>query len=69
MNKNDLNTIAQLEQFLTGRQVLDFLVDRSKDECSLAYIQHTLWSEQCFLCTVLRQAKVKIGLMNYVFKK
>ena len=33
MNINDLNTIEQLEQFLTGSQVVAFLVASSQDEC------------------------------------
>ena len=33
MNINDLNTIEQLEQFLTGTQAVAFLVTGSKDEC------------------------------------
>jgi hypothetical protein len=41
MNINDLNTIEQLEQFLTGSQPVAFLVASSKDECYLS-IQRTL---------------------------
>jgi hypothetical protein len=41
MNINDLNTIEQLEQFLTGSQSVAFLVASSKDECYLG-IQRTL---------------------------
>ena len=41
MNINDLNTIEQLEQFLTGSQAVAFLVASSKDECYLG-IQRTL---------------------------
>ena len=33
MNINDLNTIEQLEQFLTGSQAVAFLVASSQDEC------------------------------------
>jgi transposase len=33
MNRNDLNTIEQLEQFLTGSQAVAFLVASSQDEC------------------------------------
>ena len=33
MNINDLNTIEQLELFLTGNQAVAFLVASSKDEC------------------------------------
>ena len=35
MNINDLNTIEQMEQFLTGSQAVAFLVASSKDECYL----------------------------------
>ena len=41
MNINDLNTIEQMEQFLTGSQAVAFLVASSKDECYLG-IQCTL---------------------------
>ena len=41
MNINDLNTIEQMEQFLTGSQAVAFLVASSKDECYLG-IQRTL---------------------------
>ena len=41
MNINDLNTIEQLEQFLTGSQAVAFLVASSKDECYRG-IQRTL---------------------------
>lgn len=41
MNINDLNTIDQLEQFLTGSQAVAFLVASSKDECYRG-IQSTL---------------------------
>src|SRR5664279_2464539 len=41
MNINDLNTIEQMEQFLTGSQSVAFLVASSKDECYLG-IQRTL---------------------------
>ena len=41
MNINDLNTIEQLEQFLTGSQSVAFLVASSKDECYRG-IQRTL---------------------------
>lgn len=41
MNINDLNTIDQLEQFLTGSQSVAFLVASSKDECYRG-IQRTL---------------------------
>jgi hypothetical protein len=41
MNINDLNTIEQLEQFLTGSQPVSFLVASSKDECYRG-IQRTL---------------------------
>jgi hypothetical protein len=37
MNINDLNTIEQMEQFLTGSQAVAFLVASSKDECYRAY--------------------------------
>ena len=33
MNINDLNTLEQLEQFLTGSPSVAFLVASSKDEC------------------------------------
>ena len=33
MNINDLKTIEQVEQFLTGTQAVAFLVTDSKDEC------------------------------------
>jgi hypothetical protein len=33
MNINDLNTIEQLEQFLTGSQTVAFLIASSQDEC------------------------------------
>ena len=33
MNINDLNTIEQLEQFLTGSQALAFLDASNQDEC------------------------------------
>ena len=41
MNINDLNTIEQMERFLTGSQAVAFLVASSKDECYLG-IQRTL---------------------------
>jgi transposase InsO family protein len=41
MNINDLNTIEQLEQFLTGSQAVAFLVVSSQDECYRG-IQRTL---------------------------
>src|SRR5664279_2680202 len=41
MNINDLNTIEQMEQFLTGSQAVAFLVASNKDECYLG-IQRTL---------------------------
>ena len=41
MNINDLNTIEQLEQFLTGSQAVAFLVASSKEECYQG-IQRTL---------------------------
>src|SRR5664280_1913346 len=41
MNINDLNTIEQMEHFLTGSQAVAFLVASSKDECYLG-IQRTL---------------------------
>ena len=41
MNINDLNTIEQLEQFLTGSQAVAFLVASNKDECYRG-IQRTL---------------------------
>jgi hypothetical protein len=37
MNINDLNTIEQMEQFLTGSQAVAFLVASSKDECYRGY--------------------------------
>jgi hypothetical protein len=33
MNINELNTIEQLEQFLSGSQAVAFLVASCKDEC------------------------------------
>ena len=41
MNINDLKTIEQLEQFLTGSQAVAFLVAGSQDECYQG-IQHSL---------------------------
>ena len=41
MNIKDLNTIEQLEQFLTGSQAVAFLVASSTDECYQG-IQRTL---------------------------
>jgi transposase InsO family protein len=41
MNINELNTIEQLEQFLSGSQAVAFLVASSKDECYRG-IQRTL---------------------------
>ena len=41
MNINDLNTLEQLEQFLTGSQAVAFLVASNKDECYRG-IQRTL---------------------------
>jgi DNA-binding transcriptional ArsR family regulator len=41
MSINDLNTIEQLEQFLTGSQAVAFLVVSSQDECYRG-IQRTL---------------------------
>jgi hypothetical protein len=41
MNINDLNTIDQLEQFLTGSQSVAFLVADSKEACYRG-IQRTL---------------------------
>lgn len=41
MNINDLNTIDQLEQFLTGSQAVAFLVASSKEDCYRG-IQRTL---------------------------
>ena len=41
MNINDLNTIEQMEQFLSGSQGVAFLVASSKDECYQG-IQRTL---------------------------
>ena len=41
MNVNDLNAIEQMEQFLTGSQVVAFLVASSKDECNRS-IRRTL---------------------------
>ena len=46
MNINDLNTIEQMEQFLTGSQAVAFLVASSKDECYLG-IQRTLVKFRC----------------------
>lgn len=33
MNKNDLTTIEQLEQFLDGSQTVAFLATSSKEKC------------------------------------
>jgi hypothetical protein len=41
MNINDLNTIEQMEQFLSGSQAVTFLVASSKEECYRG-IQRTL---------------------------
>ena len=41
MNVNNLNAIEQMEQFLTGSQVVAFLVASSKDECNRS-IRRTL---------------------------
>ena len=41
MNIKDLNTIEQVEQFLTGSQAVAFLVASSTDECYQG-IQRTL---------------------------
>ncbi|TAK60619.1 hypothetical protein [Methylobacter sp.] len=37
MNINDLNTLEQLEQFLTGSQAVAFLIASSTDKATKAY--------------------------------
>ena len=41
MNINDLNTIEQLELFLTGNHAVAFLAASGKDECYRLYVDHS----------------------------